>query len=158
MAADKRAAIENYSSNEIAVNYGDAESGYLIVQRVNLALSSDNCSKIYTLGVRVYSLSHSNNLLFIDFRITDPCGGFTVLHAGRFNKNYITWTDHACSVVNDFYPNAISEPSLILTDNLAVPIYKLARFLSHKKQAIPPSNKAKLDKSKKSRYLKKITK
>lgn len=152
MVSNKRLAIENHSSDEIAVNYGSESSEYLTVQNVNLAVSSDDCSQVHSLAIRVYSLSHSNNLLFIDFRLTDPCGSCAIIHAGSMNKHYIKWTDIACSVARDFYHYSTGEDSLILTDNLAAEVYKLSRFVRHKKIAIPTSKKDK-HKNRMRRYI-----
>ena len=155
---DKRLAIENHSSDDLIVNYGLFYNGYLPVTRVNLATGSDNCPQVFVLGLRVYSLPHSNNLLFVDFRVTDPCGNYVIIQAGRFNKDSISWTDTACSVVDDFFPSDTGENSIILTDRLGLHIYQLSRYINPKKQAIPISNQAKSDKLKKRSKLRKITK
>lgn len=153
---NKRLAIENNSSDNDLINYGLSDNGYSTVKSINLALSTDNTAKVFKLGIRVYPLAHSNNLLGIDFRLTDPSGSYAIITAGSIGKLLIKWSDLACGVVFCYYPTEKGDYSKVLTDQLESVIRYLIPYVKQKKQAMPTSNKEKSSKSRNSRQLQKI--
>lgn len=154
---DKRLAIENHANDE-AVNYGLLEDGYYTVKTVNLGVSSNPNSRVFRLGVRVYPLAHSRNILGIDFKLISPKGEHCIITAGSMSAKFIRWADLALTLVPIFYPYEMGDYSMILNTQLGDILRGLTTTIRRNTQPIPISNKAKLDKSKKSRYLKKITK
>lgn len=156
MTTDKRLAIENHSSDDIPIFGGKQIPDYLIVKQIDLASSTDNCSQVCELSIRVYPMRHSDNLLFIDFRIIDPCGNFMVFRAGSIGKSYILWTDTACSIVPDFYPDASGEDSAFLSDTLESTIRALIPYVRQSKMRTV-KNKDKVKRSKRRKQLRKIT-